>query len=107
MLNNSFLKYIINFRSAEKSRSFAAHEDDDEEEDNSEDRNVRRSRRRTKGQRFQFWKNERPVYNQGEIIGFMTANATPLKPKKAAVNRPQKRYSNQMEDGVTDSGDDL
>lgn len=87
-------------RSAEKSRSFAA--TDDDEERSSDDEGVRRSRRRTKGQRFQFWKNERPVYNKGEIIGFMTANPTPAKPKRP-LNRVNNRSSNQDE-GVTDDG---
>jgi hypothetical protein len=48
---------------------------------------VRRSRRVTKGQRFQFWKNERPVYQQGRIIGLLTAEPTPHKPKRKRSDR--------------------
>lgn len=40
----------------------AAMEEMPEEDD--EDGRRRSSRRVTKGQRFQFWKNERPVYNK-------------------------------------------
>lgn len=55
-------------------------EEDDDEDDESGGR--RRSKRATKGQKFAFWKNERPVYNQGELVGRIAANPTPKKPKK-------------------------
>jgi hypothetical protein len=58
--------------------------DDDDEEDEREEGTggVRRSRRQTKGKRFQFWKNERPVYVKGKMMGLLVTNPTPAKPKR-------------------------
>jgi hypothetical protein len=48
----------------------------------------RRSKRATKGKSFQWWKGERVVYDQGQMIGVLTANPTPAKPK---TKKPQQR----------------
>jgi len=62
------------------------HSDDSEEERNGP---CRRSKRQTKGQKFQFWKNERAVYDRGSMIGFLQAEPTPKKPKRGgARGRP-------------------
>ena len=66
----------------------------DAHSDEDDDGGTRRSRRRTKGQRFAFWKNERPVYQQGEMIGFLTANPTPKKPKRS-VKQQNRKYTNK------------
>ena len=49
--------------------------DSDEEEndipsdhDSADEQGLRRSRRATKGQRFQFWKNERSVYMRVDFV---------------------------------------
>lgn len=60
----------------EESGSDASEEAEDEEAD---DGRVRRSRRATKGQRFAFWKNERPVYDGGDMVGLLMALPTPDK----------------------------
>lgn len=59
--------------------------DEDASVDSEEERNgpCRRSKRQTKGQKFQFWKNERAVYDRGSMIGFLQAEPTPKKPKRA------------------------
>lgn len=54
------------------------HEEEEEEEREEEAGNVRRSRRAHRGQRFQFWKNERPVYQQGTLVGHLVAPPTPI-----------------------------
>lgn len=78
-------------------------EDSDEDEDHSVDSEeerhgpCRRSRRATKGQKFQFWKNERAVYERGSMIGFLQAEPTPKKPKRATV----KCKGNGKRGGVT------
>jgi hypothetical protein len=71
------------FESDEDEMSLAEGEDDDEEEGSEgEGRGgVRRSRRKTKGKRLQFWKNERAVYTKGKMMGLLIANETPAKPK--------------------------
>jgi hypothetical protein len=58
---------------------------DDEEGEEEEEGNssgVRRSRRKTKGKRLEYWKNERSVYMKGKMMGLLVANPTPVKPKR-------------------------
>mmetsp|Transcript_20730 Transcript_20730/g.29791 ORF Transcript_20730/g.29791 Transcript_20730/m.29791 type:complete len:650 (+) Transcript_20730:96-2045(+) len=83
--------------------------DSDEEEndipsdhDSADEQGLRRSRRATKGQRFQFWKNERSVYMRGRMVGLLRAEPTPRKPKRTTKqnNRGRKRskVSRRLED---------
>lgn len=51
---------------------------------------LRRSRRATKGRRFAFWKGERPLYEQGTLVGLLQADPTPAK-KTAKRGREDKR----------------
>lgn len=53
---------------------------------------VRKSRRATKGRRFAFWKNERPLYEEGTMVGVLKAEPTPKKPKNGnrGRGRPKK-----------------
>ena len=53
--------------------------DEDYEEEDEDGGPVRRSKRATKGKRFAFWKNERPVYQEGALVGVVQAEATPAK----------------------------
>ena len=59
------------------------------EEDDEEGEGSRRSKRATKGKSFQWWKGERVVYDQGQMIGVLTANPTPAKPKTKKPPRPK------------------
>lgn len=45
---------------------------------------VRRSRRKTKGVKLAYWKNERPIYKQGHYVGFFEAEKTPKKPTRGS-----------------------
>ena len=58
---------------------------DDDDDDEEDDMAGRRSRRATKGKRFAYWKNERPVYDKGQIVGVLTAEPTPKKKKRAGM----------------------
>jgi centromere protein C len=58
---------------------------DSDDDDDDDDDGGRRSRRATKGKRFAYWKNERPVYDKGQIVGVLTAEPTPRK-KKSKLN---------------------
>ena len=52
---------------------------------------TRRSRRATKGQKFAFWKGERPIYEHGTLVGINQAAKTPVKPKsKSRTSRSHK-----------------
>lgn len=50
------------FMSAARKGVFSSDEEDEESDHAASEEGVRRSKRVTKGQRFQFWKNERSVY---------------------------------------------
>jgi len=72
-----------------------------------EEEGVRRSRRVTKGQRLAHWKNERFVYDGGEIVGTLIAPPTPhastSKSKKATrklkkKNKKKKRRMSEEEE---------
>jgi hypothetical protein len=71
---------------AARRRALQDEDDTDDDEDDGEDdedgRGIRRSRRATKGQRFAFWKGERPVYESGNLVGLLRADPTPRKPKR-------------------------
>jgi len=73
-------------QSATKRRAEDGDYDDDDGDDDDDDGYGRRSKRATKGKRFQYWKNERPVYNQGQIVGLLTADPTPKKKAKPGAN---------------------
>lgn len=65
----------------------------DEEEnfvDSEEEAGARRSRRATKGQRFAFWKNERPIYQEGTMVGLLTAEPTPKKSRRTTTSKTSK-----------------
>jgi hypothetical protein len=68
------------------------HEDDDDEH---EEGGPRRSRRATKGQRVQFWKNERPRYVKGRMVGILQAEPTPAKPKRNLKKKKKSSSSKQ------------
>lgn len=53
----------------------------------------RRSRRATKGKRFAFWKNERPLYQEGTLVGLIEAQPTPQ--KKSSKNGKRSQTSNR------------
>lgn len=76
-------------RSAMK-RKYRGDSSEDEHSMDSEEEKYgpcRRSRRQTKGQKFQFWKNERAVYDRGAMVGFLQAEPTPRKPKRGTGSR--------------------
>jgi hypothetical protein len=78
-----------------------AHSDDDEpeyEEDEDDEPNARRSRRATKGMRFAFWKNERPIYEEGVLVDVVHAEPTPKKPRRAprANNKSSKSVKRKL-----------
>ena len=50
----------------------------------------RRSNRVTKGRRFEFWKNERPVYERGQLIGILAAEPTPRKRRHVLKKKAQR-----------------
>jgi hypothetical protein len=71
------------YESDDDEMSLGDQEEEGEEEEGSEGGvGVRRSRRKTKGKRLQFWKNERGVYMKGKMMGLLIANETPAKPKR-------------------------
>lgn len=64
--------------------------DDDEDEDYDDDEEaghlgLRRSRRATKGRRFAFWKGERPIYQEGTVVGVVEVEPTPKKKSKGLL----------------------
>lgn len=66
--------------------------DDDEDEDYDDDEEaghlgLRRSRRATKGRRFAFWKGERPIYQEGTVVGVVEVEPTPKKKSKGLLKR--------------------
>jgi hypothetical protein len=62
------------------------------EEEEEEDTGVgRRSKRATKGQRFEYWKNERPVYDKGQMVGLLLALPTPKKGENPAAAKGRGR----------------
>ncbi len=78
-----------------------------EEEEDSSAEGPRRSRRATKGQRVQFWKNERPVYVKGKMVGLLQAEPTPAKPKRATqTKQKQKDKTNTKRNKRLFDGDD-
>ena len=57
--------------SAKKRKALRPHDSEEEESNSGSDEGYsRRSKRQTKGKRFQFWKNERVVYDKVSIIGY-------------------------------------
>lgn len=71
-----------------KKRGMISDEDEESISEGSDDGNVRRSRRATKGRRFAFWKNERPLYQEGTLVGLAAAEPTPVKhTSKSRSNR--------------------
>jgi hypothetical protein len=86
--------------------------DEDEESDAEEDGlPVRRSRRATKGKRFAYWKGERPIYEQGTMVGLVTAEPTPAKKKRLIKRSDQQAHAKRSkhgssEDGEEEEGDD-
>ena len=62
----------------------------DVELDEEEEETGRRSNRVTKGRRFAYWKNERPVYERGQLIGILAAEPTPRKRKHLVKKRAQR-----------------
>ena len=74
---------------------------DTSEEDSEEGtEGLRRSRRATKGRRFAYWKGERPIYEEGTMVGLITAEPTPKKPKRSGkhVGRPKLHKTKDQED---------
>lgn len=57
-------------------------EEEEEEQDSEEECGRRRSKRATKGQRFQFWKGERPIYEKGTLVEIHAPDPTPQKRKR-------------------------
>lgn len=70
--------------------------DTEEEEQPEEEGGPRRSRRATKGQRVQFWKNERPRYVKGRMVGILQAAPTPLKPPTKRTKTKRKSSSHKQ-----------
>jgi hypothetical protein len=65
-----------------KKRKGGRDDDDDDDDEDEFGNKVRRSKRATKGKKLEFWKGERVVYDRGQMIGVLTANPTPAKPKR-------------------------
>lgn len=57
---------------------------DNDEDDYENNGHLRRSKRATKGRRFAFWKGERPLYEQGTMVGILHSAPTPVKKKRNA-----------------------
>mmetsp|Transcript_25517 Transcript_25517/g.43035 ORF Transcript_25517/g.43035 Transcript_25517/m.43035 type:complete len:639 (-) Transcript_25517:6149-8065(-) len=74
--------------------------------EHEEEGGPRRSRRATKGQRVQFWKNERPQYEKGRMVGILQAEPTPAKPKRVVKKKKKStgKQSKRLFDGS--SGDE-
>lgn len=72
---------------------------DEQEEESEEETGLRRSGRATQGRRFAFWKSERPVYDHGTIVGVLTAEPTPKKPKTTVKRgrKSKKTLDNDMD----------
>ncbi len=64
---------------------------------------TRRSRRATKGQKFAFWKGERPIYDGGRMVGLLTANPTPKKMIGKLMKNGMSKVGKRL---MTDSDDD-
>ena len=83
--NKKYVEGRGQIQALKKKRRFEVTDDDEElhteDEHSDEGEGVRRSRRATKGQRFAFWKGERPVYQEGTVVGLITAEPTPKKTK--------------------------
>jgi hypothetical protein len=54
--------------SAVRKGVFSSDEEEEEESEKEREEGVRRSKRITKGKRFQFWKNERSVYVEVSMV---------------------------------------
>eukprot|EP01039_Chlorochromonas_danica_P007461 gene7461-8248_t len=63
----------------------------DEDESENEEGATRISKRATKGRRFNFWKNERPKYEDGTLVGLYEAEPTPKKPRRMANSKANKK----------------
>ena len=55
---------------------------EEEEQNSEEDGGRRRSKRATKGQRFEFWKGERPIYEKGTLVEIHPPEPTPQKRRR-------------------------
>lgn len=75
-------------------------------EQDEEDSGMRRSKRVTKGQRVQFWKNERPRYMRGRMVGMLEAEPTPAKPKRSGATKKKSAKSKQSKKLFEDESDD-
>mmetsp|Transcript_23386 Transcript_23386/g.38962 ORF Transcript_23386/g.38962 Transcript_23386/m.38962 type:complete len:829 (+) Transcript_23386:30-2516(+) len=76
--------------------------DDSYENDEDHDPGVRRSRRATRGRRFEFWKGERPVYQEGTMVGLLTAAPTPAKSQRTRLRLTNKKR-NRVKSGSSSS----
>ena len=84
----------------DRDREGSQHSDSEEEEDEEEEEGgPRRSRRATKGQRVQFWKNERPRYVKGRMVGILQAAPTPVKPVTKRLTQQKKKKKNSSGSG--------
>jgi hypothetical protein len=91
-----------------RSRDGGSYSESSSEDDISDDEDtdgLRRSRRATKGKKFAFWKNERPIYERGKMVGELHADPTPKKKvikKKLIKNNSNKAKFKQMKDSDDD-----
>lgn len=77
-----------------------------EEPEPQEEGGPRRSRRVTKGKRMQFWKNERPEYKKGRMVGLLQADPTPAKPTRVIKKKKKRTTSKQSKRLFDGSSDD-
>jgi hypothetical protein len=97
-IDDSFIQKAVKAKS--KKRYL---DDDDEDDDDAGDDGppgVRRSRRATKGQKFEYWKGERTVYQAGKLVGVLHALPTPAKSKPKAKAKPKAKSNGQSQKGV-------
>jgi len=92
-LNESSIMPDDSFIQSLKKKSSTMEEDDS---DYSIDESSRRSKRVTRGKRFEYWKNERPVYDQGEMVGLLLALPTPKKSNKTRANSKQQTSKTKL-----------
>lgn len=81
------------------------YEDEDYSDEEDEGMHLRRSKRATKGRRFAFWKGERPIYEEGTVVGVVEPEPTPKKPKRN-VEHKRKRTTKQLSESEEESDDE-
>lgn len=86
--------------------SLGDEEDEGDEEVSEGGIGVRRSRRKTKGKRLQFWKNERGVYMKGKMMGLLIANETPARQKRGHASK-KKTQGGESQKRRKTGGDNL